>query len=154
MRKSVLIDTQLLVLFVVGSAHPSFVERHKRLYPVYKLEQFRRLAAFLAKAPKVICTAHVLAETSNLLGLCGEPMRTAILDAFATLISRLEERHIPALEAARSPWFKKFGLTDVAMLQLPPNEALVLTVDHDLRMLMTGAGFEVWNLSEFLLAES
>lgn len=150
MRKAVLIDTQLLVLLIVGLTNPEFISRHRRLAPIYNQTQLAALQAILAGAPKLVCTAHILTETSNLLRQIGDPMRSQIMATFKRFIDLADERQVQGAHAASQPLFVRLGLTDAAVLSLDPSEVQVLTVDHDLHIATLEKGFEARNLTGYL----
>lgn len=149
MKKAVVVDTQLLVLLIVGLADRAFIRRHKRLAPVYAEAHFEALRAMLASAPRLVCTAHVLTETSNLLRQIADPMRSEIMATFKQFIDLTDERHVPGARAAEDPFFVRLGLTDVAILSLDPKEVQVLTVDHDLYRASLERGFDARNLTPY-----
>ena len=150
MRKAVAIDTNLLVLLVVGMTDPDYIKRHRRLHPTYKSRHFDLVREILIRAPKVICTAHILAEASNLLRQIGDPMRSEIMATYRIFIQSAEEPLIPAKQASQSSSFIPLGLTDAAILSLDPTDVLLLTVDHDLHIASSERGFEVLNLTSYL----
>ena len=147
MTKTVAIDTNLLILLVVGLTSPEYIRKHRRLAPVYDSTHFELIRRLLVHAPRVLCTSHVLTEASNLLRQTGEPMRSEIMTTYRVFIQSAEEPTIPAKVAAQSPSFIRLGLTDAALLSLDPKEVRVLTVDHDLHIACSQHGFEVVNLT-------
>ena len=154
MAKAVVIDTNILVLLLVGATDRRYIRKHRRLYPVYNERHFVFVEKLLASAPKVICTAHILAEASNLARQIGDPMRTEVMATFKRFISLAEERQVQGAEAAEEPSFLRLGLTDAAILSLDPAEVQVLTVDHDLHIAALEKGFDVRNLSPYLFEEA
>ena len=150
MTKAVAIDTNLLVLLVVGLTSSEYIRRHRRLHPTYKSRHFELVQGLLVRAPEVICTAHILAEASNLLRQIGDPMRSEIMAKYGMFIELADEPVIPAKQASRSPNFIRLGLTDAAILSLDPTDVLLLTVDHDLHIACSQRGFEVHNLVSYL----
>ncbi len=148
--KPVLIDTQLLILLIVGLTNPDFILRHRRLAPVYNQKHFGALQTILAKAPKLVSTPHILAETSNLLRQSSDPMRSQIMETFKNFIICADERAVLGVRAAEHAVFIRLGLTDAAILSLDPAEVQVLTVDHDLHIASSQEGFDVVNISPFL----
>ena len=151
MRKSILIDTQLLVLLVVRLTNPDFISRRKRLTPVYNQTHLLALQSILSRARKLICTAHVLAEASNLLRQIADPMRSEIMATFKRFIDSADERHVQGSRAAEQPSFIRLGLTDAAILSLDPIEVEILTVDHGLHIASLDKGFDARNLTAYLL---
>jgi hypothetical protein len=151
-RKPIVIDTQLLVLLIVGVTNPEFISRHKRLAPIYTQSHLIKLQSILVHAPKLICTPHILTETSNLLRQVADPMRSQIMATFKRFIDSADERQVQGVDAAGQPRFVRLGLTDAAVLSLDPAEVQILTVDHDLHIATLEKGFEAQNLTRYLFA--
>ena len=75
MRK-VAVDTNLLLLLLIGSVAPDFIDNHKRLR-AYTLADFLLLEEDLKSADSLIATPNVLAELSNLAAYGGsEPLKS------------------------------------------------------------------------------
>jgi len=148
--KAVVIDTSLLLLLIVGLTNPAYIDRHRRLSPVYKARHFDLIRNMALQAPKLLCTAHVLTETSNLLRQTSEPMRSEIMKTFKVFIGQAEEVVVSAAHATESPVFIRLGLTDAAVVSLDPRDMVLLTVDHDLHIASSERGFEVVNLTSYL----
>ena len=119
---------------------------------VFTVANFEMLSRVVACAPKVICTAHILAETSSLLRQIGDPIRSELMASFQRLIQaadEFEEMHISSNAASSASCFIRLGLTDAAMVSIDPNAVQILTVDHDLHIESSRKGFDVINLTPF-----
>ena len=64
--KSALIDTNLLLLLVVGMTNKSYIKIHKRT-KTFTVEDYEQLLSDLDHFKPVWVTSHCLAEVSNLL---------------------------------------------------------------------------------------
>ena len=137
----IVLDANLLVLFVVGSA-----SRHKRLKE-YSASDFDLLVDVLSAAPDVLLTPNTLTETSNLIGNISEPARTHIYTAFRKLIGIATEHYLPSSKAAVRPEFLRLGLTDAALLDLTPGTASLLTADLDLYLAALAQGSSAYNFN-------
>jgi hypothetical protein len=149
MRKAVAIESCLLVLLIVGATNPKYIAKHKNLYPVYNERHFAPLLGLLRLASSVVCTAHILTETSNLLRQVADPMRTEIMNVFRKFVHQSRELQADSVVASNAPTFIRLGLTDAAIVSLDPDEVAVITVDHDLHIAASQAGFEVSNLTPY-----
>jgi hypothetical protein len=92
---TLLIDANLLLLLVVGSADRSLIESFKRTR-AYTREDFDLLLRLVARFPKVVTTPNVLTEVSNLAGQLRDPTRRAIRQKLSRLITDIGEDYIPA----------------------------------------------------------
>jgi hypothetical protein len=64
-NKGLIIDTNLLLLLVVGLYDRNFINKFKRV-SAYNIEDFETLRKFTSKFKIIIITPHILAELSNL----------------------------------------------------------------------------------------
>ena len=71
----VVIDTNLVVPLVVGSASKDYIIKHKRLQD-YTAYDFELLGLILASFSGIILLPHVLAEVSSLARQIGNPARS------------------------------------------------------------------------------
>lgn len=77
MKGVVVIDTNLLVLLVVGSASRSYIRKHKRLSD-YTSEDFDMLSLILSEFSEIVFLPHILAEVSNIARQIDLPARRQI----------------------------------------------------------------------------
>src|ERR1700722_18143924 len=125
----VILDTNLLLLFVVGSTSRDYIDKHKRLRHEYTISDFDLLTRLLANAKGVLVSPHILAETSNLLRQIADPARSAICEAFKALIGspNFDEIFVEGKVAAERPEFVRLGLTDSGILQMMTGPRMLLT---------------------------
>lgn len=131
MPGEIILDTQLLVLYVVGSTSVSLIRRHKNT-DTYTAEDYDLLSRVLLKAAKIWITPNILTECSNLLGQIGEPIRSQLFDKFRTLLSATDEVYITSRQAAEQAGFVRFGLADAASLEATDASRTLLTADFPL----------------------
>lgn len=124
----VVVDTNLLVLFVVGKASRSFIAKHKRLTE-FVTEDYDALVRILENASDLLVTPHVLAETSNLVGYIAEPARTEVMRVLQTLILTATEVTVASKVAAERKEFIRLGLTDTVLLEATAQEVVLLSSD-------------------------
>jgi rRNA-processing protein FCF1 len=124
---SVILDSNLLLLLAVGMWNPRAIETQKRLGG-FTYDDFEVLRSFLGSFYKVVTTAHVLTEVSNLAGAATGQSREAIFRQLASLINTMDERNAPAETICSQAEFLPFGLTDAA-LSLLCCQMLLVTED-------------------------
>ncbi len=133
-REALALDTNLLLLLVVGRADPRLVSMHRRLRR-FELWQLDRLVAIVRERTRLVVTPHVLAETSNLLRGGGlAPLALAAVSLmFRRWIEGVHEEHLPAVVLVRDgDGFDRVGLADLGLLTLAERGTEVLTVDAEL----------------------
>lgn len=141
-----IIDSNLLVLFVVGTASRDYIAKHKRLNEFTETD-YDILRRAIMQAPSVLVTPNTLTETSNLAAYIGEPARSHILGVLGQLVEACEERYLSSATAVRRPEFLRLGLTDAALLEAASGEAALLTTDLSLYLAALGKGAQAFNFN-------
>lgn len=129
--EGVLVDANLLLLYVVGTYDPRWIERFKRTSE-YTIDDFELLDRLLAQFQTAVTTPPILTEVSNLLGHLDEQPRRACTVLLRRLIQELEEVHRPSEEVSEHPFFVRFRLTDTGLAEVAAGSYLVVTDDFPL----------------------
>jgi hypothetical protein len=143
---SLVLDSSLLVLFVVGTTDRRLIERHKRL-KAFSVEDFDLLCGEIALAPDVVVTPNTLTETSSLLRQIDEPARSRIQDTFRRVILVTGEEYIASQSVVAASEFTRLGLTDVALLEVSRETRTLLTTDLDLYLSALRRGHSALNFN-------
>ena len=125
---SAYIDSNLLVLLVVGNVERGLVSSHRRSRH-FSPDDYDRLLALLEPLDRVLVTPNTLTEASNLLSSSRDPRPMAYLRA---LIEKAEEIVVASRDAVQNRMFVRLGLTDAALLEVVSAETPLITVDFDL----------------------
>lgn len=145
-RKGILIDTNILLLYFIGSFDPYLISRFKRTIQ-FTVEDYSTLLILLYPFEKLITTPNILTEVSNLSGQLGEPARTLFFRFFAEKIAGIEEHYIDSVRAAEQDQFHKLGLTDTGILELSSKQYLTLTDDFHLSQILQTKDLDVINFN-------
>jgi rRNA-processing protein FCF1 len=145
-RKGILVDTNILLLYLVGSVSIDLIGRHKRTEK-YAPEDYKRLDALLAQFDRVVTTPQVLTEASNLAAQVAEPARDDIVAAMSRAVDAMKERHVAAIRLVREDCFIDFGLTDAGIVVAAVKGYLILTDDFPLSNYLATAGLDVINFN-------
>lgn len=142
--RPVLIDTNVLLLLIIGSYDQRLIARFNRTAD-FTGEDFDLLRLSLEQTRGVVVTPHVLTEVSNFLGHLWEPVRTDLFETtLRALVLAAEERTIPAVELAGDELFPRVGLTDVG-IRRSAGDVLILTDDLRLSNFLYEAGADFVN---------
>lgn len=144
--KSVVLDTHLLVLLVVGHVDRSLIERHKNL-SAYDVDGFDLLVEVLHGYSQIVLTPNTLTEASNLLRQVREPDRFRITMALGELVRQGNERYVISKDASLETIFGRLGLTDAALMIVARDQTVLLSADNDLYLAASRAGFDVVNFA-------
>lgn len=142
----VLVDSNLLVLYLVGAYDPRQLGRHSRTEQ-FAPEDFYVLLAFLQHFERIVTTPHVLAETSNLMGQLTGRVRAECFALLANSVALMHEHHTLATTIVVNPAFTQFGITDAALSDASPDTYLVLTDDLPLFGYLSNRGVDVLNFN-------
>ena len=127
-NKGILIDTNILLLLIVGTSNRKRISQFKRTQQFIP-EDYDLLIKLINLFPTIITTPNILTEVNSLTNQIGEPERSKCFAIFAKLVSEIEEVALSSQEIVKNNGFIKFGLTDCGILELPKNQYLVLTDD-------------------------
>ena len=122
------IDTNLLVLLVVGSVDRELVDTHPRTQR-FTPEDYDRLFGIIKRLDRVFVTPNTLTETSNLLK---QPRDEQAIDRLRFFIEESEEIVVASATAARNSAFTWLGLADTALLEVISEKRPLITVDLEL----------------------
>lgn len=145
-RLGILIDTNILVLYFVGSFNQELIPTFKRTRTFTK-EDYSLVVDIFNYFEVKVATPNILTEVSNLLGQLAEYLKPECFARFAKGISLLDEHYILSVDIAQVEGFKRFGLTDIGILNLARSTYLVLTDDFKLSQYLQKQGVDVLNFN-------
>ncbi|MEX0660846.1 MAG: hypothetical protein WEA58_12330 [Balneolaceae bacterium] len=143
----VVIDTNLLLLLIIGIVNKKLVTTNSRLSN-YIQEDFELLEKFLKNYQMVLVTPTILAEVSNLANsLEGkyEKKFYSILQKFTDSGSKEVFKKITTYNSTKS--FHNFGVTDSNIAEVAKSGALVLTDDLPLAQYLQSKSLSVLNFN-------
>lgn len=144
--RSLLVDTNVLLLFLVGSLDPGLIAKHKRVNQ-FTIEDFQFLDGFLRRFGAILTTPNVLTEVTNLAMQIGGAAKQRLPALLAALLQKgaFEEHVAASNEASRIAEFRRLGLTDAGILLLTRKEWTVLTDDLPLYLALQVRGLDAIN---------
>jgi hypothetical protein len=145
-NKGLLIDTNLLLVYFVGSYDPYRISKFKRTI-AFTVEDFYTLSAIFRFFAKVVTTPNILTEVSNLSNQLPEDIKPSYYSEFAKQIVAIEEQYTTSIKISTLGHFKKFGLTDSGIIDLVKDRYLVLTDDLKLVSYLQNVGIDALNFN-------
>jgi len=145
-RKGLLIDTNLLLLLVVGSYDRDLIGGFKRTV-TFTAKEFDLLLRFANQFSTIVTTPHILTETSNFIHQLRGMHRTRVGIVLRSLVEHAQEKHESARTLVAKDDFLRFGLTDTAIIDIAPEQHLVLTDDLPLVHLLQNRGIDAINFN-------
>ncbi len=145
-NKGILIDTNILLLLIVGSSNRKRISQFKRTEQFIP-EDYDLLIKLIDLFPKIITTPNILTEVNSLTNQIGEPERSKCFAIFAQLISEIDEFTLSSQDIVKNNGFIKFGLTDCGIVEVSKNQYLVLTDDFKLFNYLQKLGIDSINFN-------
>ena len=144
----ILVDTNLLVLLIVGSVNRERVSQFKRTAD-YSPADWDLLIGILEQISRRYTLPHVLAEVSTLTDLKGPELENARA-VFRNLIATMSELDVRSAEACANTLFVQLGLTDSAIaVAAKVSGCSVLTNDSALYAALAAEGSFVAMFNHF-----
>ncbi|MGD9857676.1 MAG: PIN domain-containing protein [Planctomycetaceae bacterium] len=144
--KGVIVDTNLLLLYVIGRFDQQRISRFKRTRQ-FRVADFDLLARILTHFQRCVTTPSVMAEVSNLVSQLGDPARGECFACLSAEIALMDERYEPSATVAQEPAFTRIGLIDAAILRAARGGLFVLSDDFQLINRLTQAGVAAANFN-------
>lgn len=147
-KKGLVVDTNLLLLYLVGRQDIGLIPRFKKRLSGYSPDDFNLLAQFIARFKVNVTTPNVLTEISNFLNGESEPYRNVLAQLPVHLVV-MQEYHFPSFEliGKDAVSFAKFGLTDAALIELAKQNYIILTQDRNLAAYISGKGYTAFDFA-------
>ncbi len=143
--RGALFDTNLLVLFLVGTVNRQRIPKFKRTQN-FTIDDFDLLIGLIAQVGKLVVTPHVLSQVSDLTDLRGKEL-AAIRTRFKLLVDRSEESYEQSRVLVADPVFDTLGLADAAIAKVCSTGVLVVTSDVGLHLALLQHGADSLNFN-------
>ncbi len=129
--KRIILDTNLLLLWIVGLTDRSLIGKHKRT-KTFEIADFDLLVSVLSGYHEIVVTPHILTETSNLLSQTTASSATAMRAKLSDFLKTQREEFEPSSDVMKHKTFFRLGLTDCAIIRLVEKNIPLITADLDL----------------------
>ena len=145
-NKGVLVDSNLLLVYVVGMYDPSRIARFKRT-ATFSIDDFYLLAQLLRFFQKVVTTPNILTEVNSFSNQLPEDIKPSYNPEFAKQITLLEEHYLASNRVSSVISFQRFGLTDSGIAELARGKYVVLSDDLKLVIYLQKEGIDAVNFN-------
>ena len=144
--RSVLLDTNLLLLLIVGRYNKEFIARHKRTRD-FCADDYNLLIEVIGRFETLWLTSHCMAEVSNLLRQTDSQRAKELMLLFAKLSEAAKESHIAKNIVFADSNYLNLGVADTGILAKSKSVTCVVTDDLDLYLAIRRAGCTVINFN-------
>ena len=140
--KGLLLDSNLLLLYLVGSVDSSLVGngQYNKLSS-FRVQELITLRQLISVFNHLLTTSHILAEVSNLVGRLHDAGKSRVFKAFAGTLQIFDERQISSYHVAGRQEFPYLGLTDSVLAELS-HEFLIVSNDGRMVNILRANGIE------------
>lgn len=150
-EKGILLDTNILLLLLVGLCNPSYIKDCKRIKK-YTEDDFRLLLGIVKSFSRLIVTPHILAEVSNFSDkMFRGKQLPQYFSVFVKNLTESKESYHEKKYILKNKFLPKVGVADVSMFILARNKKyLVITGEGPLTNLIRSQGFDVVRFEELI----
>lgn len=141
-HKGLLVDTNILLLYLVGTVNTELIRNFSRTANFTEAD-FYNVSKFIEVFDIKITTPHILTEVSNLFG-----NRIELQIALGKYIELIEEHYLESRRLAQTKIFFQFGLADTAITETAKNSYLVVTDDNHLFGYLINQKIDTVNLAQ------
>lgn len=144
--RSVLLDTNLLVLLIVGLKGKKFIATHKRTKD-FLAEDHDLLVQMIDDFDLIWITSHCLAEVSNLLRQTHDHLARELMVVLSQFVDHTKESHIQKSRIFDNEIFIRFGVADTGFVEKSKKVTCSYTTDIDLYLELSRLGRTVINFN-------
>jgi rRNA-processing protein FCF1 len=144
--RGILIDTNILLLWCVGTVNRQRISKFNRTEK-FLPEDYDTLLRILEYFSKIVTTPQILTEVNSLVNQVGEPERSQYLQLLAHQMTLPDEFYIASATIGKANNFTKFGLTDCGIVEVVRDKYLVLTDDFKLANYLAVTGIDTLNFN-------
>lgn len=146
--KEVIIDTNVLILYLVGSTNQEYIKKVKATKNIFNKNDYETIKNIILYYDKVITTPNILTELSLFAGQ-KKHLKKELFNQFNVMVcsSNFEEKFVKSPEISNDSSFNRLGLTDIAIAKLSEEKVGVITKDLDLCLELQSRGLQVLNFN-------
>jgi hypothetical protein len=141
--RSILIDTNVLMLLIIGTWHREGVPRHRRT-AIFTVTDFDLLQEQLRRFDRVVTTPGIVTEASNLMG---NDFHETIAPTFIGVCTPIVEITHPKAEVMAAEGFPRLGFADASAIGALDAETILLTDDLSLYSQALYEGYDAINFN-------
>jgi hypothetical protein len=128
---SVIVDTNILTLLIVGKINPCDIGKHKRT-SIYKEKHYLKLIDILDGYTEIFSCPNINTEVDNLLNDYSGENKNRYLRIYREIINKSNEKYIESKVIVQNWVFQNLGLTDTIVLEMAKKCDLLISGDSEL----------------------
>lgn len=144
----ILIDTNALVVLLVGLVDVRLIAQHKRT-SIYEEQDFYDLTSIISNLDNLVVLPNVWTEVDNLLNNFRGNHKYKYLQEISTIIKLSTEKYIESKTIIDHESFYDLGLTDSLLLKYADKCKLLITSDSALSDYAIANGIKVYDMVNY-----
>ncbi len=141
----ILIDTNALVVFLIGTIDVRLFKTHRRV-SIYEEQDYYELLNVIGSLEKLMVLPNVWTEVDNLLNDFSGNYKYQYIDHLASTIKSTSEKFTASIKATEMQEFFDLGLTDSLLLECGKKCKLLITSDSSLSDYAVANGISVYDM--------
>ena len=141
----ILIDTNALVVLIIGFIDTRLFKNHKRT-SIYEKQDFEELLTVIGSINNLVVLPNIWTEVDNLLNDFSGNYKYQYVEKLTETIRLTNEKFISSLMATQSHHFYDLGLTDSLVLEYAKECRLLITSDSKLSDYALAYGIPVYDI--------
>src|SRR5437016_2187626 len=115
--RGIVVDTNILLVYLIGLHDANLIPRFKRTQTFSK-DDYQLLQLLFGRFRNIITTPGILAEVNSLAGQLSGDVKTSFFGTFQKQIVLLEEQYAASKNVCVHTHFAMCGLTDAAIMTI------------------------------------
>ncbi len=148
--RGIVVDTNLLLLYFIGSFDRSLIKRFKRT-KTFCPEDYDWLCGYINRFKVRITTPNIMTEVSSFASQLGNESENFFKTTFTKEMTLLCEHYLPSKDIINNKDFHKFHLTDCGIISVAKKKYLLLTDDFKLSKYFNSIGGAAINFNNIRL---
>jgi rRNA-processing protein FCF1 len=141
----IVIDTNALLILIIGQIDANLIESHKRT-SIYEPQDYYDLLRIIGNFENLLILPNIWTEVDNLLNnFTGEQKYHYVLK-FTEIVKLSTEKYVATINSAEAASFYDLGLTDSLLLILAKENKLLMTSDSTLSDYAIASGINVYDI--------
>lgn len=141
-QKGLLVDTNILLLYIVGSFDIDLIQNFKRT-DIFSRDDFEKVSKFIDFFNIKIVVPHVLTQVSDFIN-----NRQNLQSVLKVFIENSQEVLIESTDLSKRETFLKFGLADTSVAFTAKDNYLIFTDDRPLYGFLINSNIDAVNLDQ------
>lgn len=141
----ILIDTNSLVVLIIGLMNEDLINKHKRT-SIYTKVDFNDLLTIIENLEDLVVLPNIWTEVDNLLNGFSGNYKWQYISKLREIISVTSEKYFSSKFATASEYFMEVGLTDSLILEIAKDCKFIITSDSQLSDIAIANGIIVYDM--------